>query len=170
MTELNVLDAYHSHLTELVHKHSRYVPFEDALSDAQIVLLLAVRGYQPAFHGTFWADFARPQIVVRLRELQKKNNALFRRERLSLDAAVNAESKPSFSQLLLIEPPKVTQIELRELLSFASKTAQLVGWRIIDQYSQEEIQRELLLSEQEYQHCLSSLRIAWEMYNQENHY
>ena len=82
MTELNVLDAYHSHLTELVRKHSRYVQFEDALSDAQIVLLLAVRGYQPAFHGAFWADFACPQIVIRLKELQKQKNSSFRCERL----------------------------------------------------------------------------------------
>lgn len=60
MTELNVLDAYHSHLTELVRKHSRYVQFEDALSYAQIVLLLAVRGYQPAFHGAVHSGLISP--------------------------------------------------------------------------------------------------------------
>mgnify|MGYP004426401753 FL=1 len=122
MTELNVLDAYHSHLTELVRKHSRYVQFEDALSDAQIVFLLAVRGYQPAFHGAFWADFACPQIVIRLKELQ-------------------------------------------ELLSLAPNPARQVGRRIIDKYSQAEIQQEFLLSEPEYQNCLSELRTAWETYN-----
>lgn len=166
MTELTVLDAYHSHLTELVRKHSRYVQFEDALSDAQIVLLLAVRGYQPAFHGAFWADFSCPQIVIRLKELQKQENSSFRWERLSLDAAVNAESKTSFSQFLIIEPPKITKIELQELLSLAPNPARQVGRRIIDKYSQAEIQQELLLSEPEYQNCLSELRTAWETYNQ----
>ncbi|WP_455501402.1 hypothetical protein [Gemmiger sp.] len=168
MTEQDVLDAYRPLLTELIHKYSSYIPSEDALSEAQIVLLLAIRSYQPAFHGAFWADFARPQIVALLRELQKKKNVLFRRERLSLDATVNAESETPFSQFLLIEPPKVTQIELQELLSLAPDTAQQVGWRIIDRYSPAEIQQYLLLSEQEYQHCLSSLQIAWKTYNQEN--
>lgn len=166
MTEQDVLDAYRPHLTKLIHRYCPYIPLEDALIDAQIVLLLAVRSYQPAFHGTFWADFACPQIIIHLKELQKQKNTLFRWERLSLDAAVSAELKTSFSQFLLIDSPKVTRIELRELLSLAPNMARQVGWRIINRYSQAEIQQALLLSEQEYQHCLSALRIAWETYNQ----
>lgn len=170
MTEQDVLNVYQSHLVKLIRKYSPSVPFEDALSDVQIVLLLAVRSYRPAYHGAFWADFACSQVIMRLKELQKEKNTLYRRERLPLDAAISDESKTTFAQFLLIEPPKINQIELWELLSRAPEIAQKVGWRIIDKSSQAEIQQDLHLSAQEYQNCLYALQTVWETYNQESPY
>lgn len=167
MTEQDVLNAYQLRLTNLVHKCSPRIPFDDACIAAQMELLLLLRGYRPAYHGTFWEGYARPGITDKLKELQKQQNTLRRIERVSLDAVVTDETDTTFGQLLLIEQPKINQVELRELLSYAPPTARQVGWCIINRYSQAEIQEDLRLSDEEYKHNLCALQKAWEEYNRD---
>ena len=166
MTEQNVLDFYRPNLIGLIYKCSSHIPFEDALSVSHTELLLALRNYHPAYHGVFWADYAAPRIRAKLKDLQKQQNTLRRKERVSLDAAVTDDTETTFGQFLLVSSPKVNRIELWELLSHAPYNAQQVGWRIIDKYSKAEIQSDLHISEQEYQGCLCALQKAWESYNQ----
>ena len=168
MTEQDVLEAYQPALISLIHKYSPYTPFDDALSTAQLELLLALRRYHSAYHGTFWTDFACQKVCAQLKELQKQQNSLQRHQRLSLDAPVNNESCTTFGQLFLTESPKVTRIELQEMLSYAPPKAQQVAWRVIDKYSPTEILNDLQISQSEYQQHLCMLQKAWEAYNQES--
>lgn len=167
MTEQDVIDFYRPYLSNLARKFSPRIPSADAICDAEIELLLAIRGYRPAFHGPFWKTYAYPKITSRLIELQKQQNTLRHWESFSLNDNVTDESHTTFLQFLLVESPKVTRIELRELLSYAPKKAREVGWMIIDNYSPSEIQESLHISRSEYHHCLCALKDAWENYNQD---
>lgn len=168
MTEQDVLEAYQPILIGLIHKYCPYTPFDDELSTAQLELLLALRCYCSAYHGTFWTDFACQKVCTQLKELQKQQNSLQRYQRISLDAPISDESCTTFGQLFLTESPKVTRIELQEMLSHAPQTAQQVAWRVIDKCSPAEILNDLQISPSEYQRRLCMLQKAWEAYNQES--
>lgn len=166
MTEEAALEAYRARLERSARKHAPHT-FEDALSDAKIEFLLALRSYYPAYHGAFWKDYAYPKVRNHLKTMQKAESERYCKNAFSLDAAVSEESETTYGQFLLVESAKVTGIELREMISQTSSLAQKVGWRIIEKDSPEEIQTELRISAQSYQECLMELKQAWENYNRD---
>lgn len=167
LTEQDLMVAYVPYLTKLVREYAPRVPFADAFADAQEELLLCIRCYRRAFHGSFWIDYARPKVCERLKELQKAQNVRQHRERVNLDACIKEDSEETFGKLLLVEPAKVTGIELFELISRVPKQAQKIGHMIVDKYTQPEIEAALHLSPGDYQRALAQLGSAWEEYNRD---
>ena len=167
LTENDLMVAYVPYLTKLVREYAPRVSFKDAFAEAQEELLFCIRCYRRAFHGRFWIDYARPNVCERLKVLQKAQNARQHWERVSLDACIKEDSEETFGKLLLVEPAKVTGIELFELISRASKQAQRVGHMIVDKYTQPEIEAMLHISHEDYQHALAQLGTTWEEYNRE---